>query len=52
MDSLDTVEIVVGLEENLNIDLPSEEAEGIKTLEEAIQTFVKHLKEKNNEKTD
>ena len=35
-DSLDTVELVMALEENFNIDIPDEEAENITTVQQAI----------------
>lgn len=36
-DSLDVVELVMGLEEEFEIDIPDEEAEGIRTVEAAVQ---------------
>ncbi len=35
-DSLDTVELVMALEEEFNIDIPDEEAENITTVQQAI----------------
>ena len=35
-DSLDLVEAVLGLEEELGVDIPEEEMEGIKTVAQAI----------------
>ncbi|HVM12059.1 MAG TPA: acyl carrier protein [Actinomycetota bacterium] len=35
-DSLDLVEAVLGLEEELGVDIPEEEMEGIKTVGQAI----------------
>ncbi len=41
-DSLDTVELIMALEEEFNIDIPDEQAEKIKTVGEAID----HIKAK------
>ncbi|MBR4508804.1 MAG: acyl carrier protein [Elusimicrobiaceae bacterium] len=41
-DSLDTVELIMALEEEFNIDIPDEQAEKIKTVGEAIN----HIKAK------
>ncbi|MCX7697976.1 MAG: acyl carrier protein [Candidatus Goldbacteria bacterium] len=41
-DSLDTVELVMALEEEFGIEIPDEEAEKIKTVGEAIE----HIKTK------
>jgi len=41
-DSLDTVELIMALEEEFNIDIPDEQAEKIKTVGEAIE----HIKAK------
>ncbi len=35
-DSLDTVELVMALEENFDIEIPDEEAEKIKTVRDAV----------------
>ncbi len=35
-DSLDTVELVMALEENFDIEIPDEEAEKIKTVQDAV----------------
>lgn len=43
-DSLDTVELIMALEEEFNIDIPDEQAEKIKTVGEAIA----HIKAKVN----
>ncbi len=43
-DSLDTVELIMALEEEFGIDIPDEQAEKIKTVGEAIA----HIKEKVN----
>ncbi len=41
-DSLDTVELIMALEEEFNIEIPDEQAEKIKTVGEAID----HIKAK------
>ena len=43
-DSLDTVELVMALEEEFNIEIPDEEAEKIQTVGEAINYINKHSK--------
>ena len=43
-DSLDTVELVMALEEEFNIEIPDEEAEKIRTVGEAIGYINKHGK--------
>ena len=40
-DSLDTVEVVMGLEEEFGIDIPDEEAEKIQKVGDAIDYVVK-----------
>ncbi|HIK43322.1 MAG TPA: acyl carrier protein [Leptolyngbyaceae cyanobacterium M65_K2018_010] len=39
-DSLDTVELVMALEEEFNIEIPDEAAEGITTVQDAVD-FIK-----------
>ncbi len=39
-DSLDVVELVMALEEKLDISIPEEELEGIKTVGEALNVIV------------
>ncbi len=39
-DSLDVVELVMALEEKLDISIPEEELEGIKTVGEALDVIV------------
>lgn len=45
-DSLDTVELVMALEEEFEIEIPDEEAEKITTIQQAIDHIEAHLKEK------
>ncbi|KPJ67784.1 MAG: acyl carrier protein [Coxiella sp. DG_40] len=45
-DSLDTVELVMALEEEFDAEIPDEEAEKITTVQEAIDYIEKGLKEK------
>lgn len=44
-DSLDTVELVMALEEKFNIEIPDEEAEKISTVGDAIDYLKKNAKE-------
>ncbi len=41
-DSLDTVELVMALEEEFELEIPDEEAEKITTIQEAIDYIVAH----------
>jgi acyl carrier protein len=41
-DSLDTVELVMALEEEFSVEIPDEDAEKISTVREAIQYIEKH----------
>jgi acyl carrier protein len=45
-DSLDTVELVMALEEEFEIEIPDEEAGNITTLREAIAYVEEHAKKK------
>lgn len=45
-DSLDTVELVMALEEEFETEIPDEEAEKITTIQQAIDYIESHLKEK------
>lgn len=41
-DSLDTVELVMALEEEFNMEIPDEEAEKIKTVGDAVEYIKSH----------
>lgn len=43
-DSLDTVELVMELEEKFNIEIPDEDAEKITTVGEAVKYIEEHAK--------
>ena len=43
-DSLDTVELVMALEEAFEIDIPDEDAEKIQTVQQAIDYIQSHAK--------
>ena len=43
-DSLDTVELVMALEENFGIEIPDEDAEKIKTVGDTISYVMSHAK--------
>jgi acyl carrier protein len=43
-DSLDTVELVMALEENFDLEIPDEDAEKIRTVQDAIDYIEKHSK--------
>ena len=43
-DSLDTVELVMALEENFDIEIPDDAAEKIRTVQDAIDYIDKHAK--------
>ncbi len=44
-DSLDTVELVMALEEEFDTEIPDEEAEKIRTIQQAIDYIKKHKTE-------
>ncbi len=44
-DSLDTVELVMALEEEFEIEIPDEEAEKITTVQQAINHIQDHIQE-------
>jgi acyl carrier protein len=46
-DSLDTVELVMALEENFDIEIPDEDAEKIKTVKDAVSYIDKNVKAAN-----
>jgi acyl carrier protein len=43
-DSLDTVELVMALEEEFEIEIPDEDAEKIRTVQDAVDYIQKHSK--------
>lgn len=43
-DSLDTVELVMALEEHFDIEIPDEDAEKIKTVKDAVSYIDKNVK--------
>lgn len=43
-DSLDTVELVMALEDEFNLDIPDEDAEKLTTVGKAIDYIVGHVK--------
>ncbi len=43
-DSLDTVELVMALEEAFNLEIPDEDAEKIRTVQDALDYIKKHAK--------
>lgn len=45
-DSLDTVELVMAFEEAFDIEIPDEDAEKIRTVQDAIDYITKHSKGK------
>ena len=46
-DSLDTVELVMELEDEFDLTIPDEEAEKLKTVGEAIDYIKKHIETKS-----
>ena len=46
-DSLDTVELVMELEDEFDMTIPDEDAEKLKTVGEAIDSIQNHLEEKS-----
>ena len=44
-DSLDTVELVMELEDRFNIEIPDSDAEKIRTVKDAIQYLQEHVTE-------
>jgi len=43
LDSLDTVELTVGIEERFAIEIPDEELEGVETVEDIVTLISKKL---------
>lgn len=48
-DSLDTVELVMALEEEFETEIPDEDAEKITTIQQAIDYISAHVKESSKE---
>ncbi len=48
-DSLDTVELVMALEEEFETEIPDEDAEKITTIKQAVEYINAHLKEHSQE---
>jgi acyl carrier protein len=46
-DSLDTVELVMALEEEFDIEIPDEDAEKLRTVGDALDYLKKHVTEEN-----
>ena len=46
-DSLDTVELVMALEEEFDIEIPDEDAEKLRTVQDALDYLKKHVTEEN-----
>lgn len=42
-DSLDTVELIMAFEEEFDLEIPDEEAEKIKTVQDAIEHIKQHV---------
>lgn len=52
-DSLDTVELVMALEEEFDTEIPDEEAEKIRTIQQAVDYIKQHQVEtENSEETE
>ncbi|MFP4081217.1 MAG: acyl carrier protein [Candidatus Aminicenantes bacterium] len=47
-DSLDTVELVMALEDEFNMDIPDEEAEKLTTVGKAIDYVLEHLSKQSS----
>ena len=45
-DSLDIVELIMALEENFSLEIPDEEAEKIRTVDDSIKYIEAHTKKK------
>jgi len=45
-DTLDTVELIIGLEEEFDITLPEDECESVNTVGDLIELTKKHIKDR------
>lgn len=51
-DSLDTVELVMALEEEFDTEIPDEEAEKIRTIQQAVDYIKQHQKQHQDMEND
>jgi acyl carrier protein len=51
-DSLDTVELVMALEEEFDTEIPDEEAEKIRTIQQAVDYIKQHQKDETEEQPE
>jgi acyl carrier protein len=51
-DSLDTVELVMALEEEFDTEIPDEEAEKIRTIQQAVDYIKQHQVETEDSETE
>lgn len=45
LDSLDMIELVLGLEEGFNLDIPEDDIKKVETFEEVIELFFRKVQE-------
>jgi acyl carrier protein len=45
-DSLDTVELIMAIEEEFGVEIPDEEAEKVRTIADTLKYITEHAKEK------